>query len=470
MFNWSWTKPALTDAKRQASIANIKELDSYLVNEDDYQPVSDFSASDIMVYATLPFHNSRPVELKGATVLSISEHRDTFPVVGLGTAGIRGYTSGNRVTAGTIGFVVLNENPFSQLLQAYNAWRRHPEQIEFTGVDQLPPLELNIILRGSDNVFSAIQLKGVKFLDSSKNVSIRDIQLSDVYAFMASRCTTLIKERRSDTNHEIDLAGTKYQSTRAIITNSTQASTFTPITSSVIASGGGEDGPFCDDSAANWTVETVAVGTTNSVTFDVGDPPLVMRGAGITPWDQSSTSFTGKSASLVSIQGTVDIIVTSRPSLIATTPTLQVPVSIALDMYAAGSWTSTGAIDMSQLSITLESTLSDGVTTSYSGSGVSGVTPYYSSGYQYLGTEVRQVTTTRGGDGVYRGNASFSLNATIVRTFGTDASTNGATATALFTVGIAEGQCPVYTYAPNTRPVAADTSVVSWQHVSYPMD
>lgn len=157
------------------------------------------SYADAQVQAILPFYNkgkelSPYVPLAGLQLLSISTHRDHFPVTSMSHLGIQGYTSGHRTTAGALGFTVLGEEPFAPVLRTYAQWRNYHQPMYWTGPDELPPFDLSITFVTSLGDESFVLLRSVKITDTSRNLSTRDIQLSHVYSFQASRCTILMSD------------------------------------------------------------------------------------------------------------------------------------------------------------------------------------------------------------------------------------------------------------------------------------
>src|ERR1043165_4086250 len=78
---------------------------------------TEFSFDDIFASIILPFTSPRDssspvVELPGLSLISVSEHKDTYPVTNFGNDEIQGYTVGKTLVAGSLGFTVFNENPW----------------------------------------------------------------------------------------------------------------------------------------------------------------------------------------------------------------------------------------------------------------------------------------------------------------------------------------------------------------------
>ena len=154
------------------------------------------------------------VDLPGLTLLSLSEHRDVYPVVSLGHLGIKSFTTGNILHAGTLGFTVFGEGPFTNAIRAYAAWRGDlllEDHVKFTSPSELPPFDISLaFLDEKGGALASKYIRSVKLVDSSKNISVNDISLTDTYSFMAASVSNLI-------SHKKQLRGLKdpntYQST-----------------------------------------------------------------------------------------------------------------------------------------------------------------------------------------------------------------------------------------------------------------
>ena len=152
--------------------------------------------ADCIAHLILPTHiygdpESPMIEVKGLTLLSWSKHRDGYPVTGLGKSRFKGITPGHRTVAGTIGFNVFGESPFSEAL------RRYQQSIGYLGgtatmdVDELPPFELSLVFLTPNGDFSRVLIRGVSIIDESSNLSVRDTQLTEVFSFIAVSATNL---------------------------------------------------------------------------------------------------------------------------------------------------------------------------------------------------------------------------------------------------------------------------------------
>jgi hypothetical protein len=182
-------------SSKGASVGNVyrqpQSNKTYIASEfvSHYKAPADYSFADVKTKIVLPF--GQPIDIYGLTLISLSEHRDTYPVTALGRAGIKGMTLGHLLIAGTLAFNVIKQNPFAEAIQAYAHWMGNSANSIWISPTELPPFDLNLIFFNSNADASYLTLRSVKILDSSKNISINDIRLTDVYSFMAASQTTL---------------------------------------------------------------------------------------------------------------------------------------------------------------------------------------------------------------------------------------------------------------------------------------
>jgi len=163
-----------------------------------------FSFTDVTASLVLPFSSSRrspQVELPALTLVSISSHRDVYPVVGGSSRGIKGFTKGHQTVAGTLGFDSMGSGAFAEALFAYSEWRGYKGSLANLTPDQLPPMTLQLLLMKTlpDESEEAlpvgqITVNGIQIIDFASNVSVRDVLLTEVYSFIAGGLTYLIPD------------------------------------------------------------------------------------------------------------------------------------------------------------------------------------------------------------------------------------------------------------------------------------
>lgn len=126
------------------------------------------------------------VMLPGLNLLTVSEHRDKYPVVSFGRIGVKGTTHGHRTTAGSLGFITAGQSPFLPIIQRYSLWSFYDTGgLSFVGPDQLPPFDLSITLVNEVGDASTLFVRGVEVIDSSRSIGVQDIQLTEVFSYIA---------------------------------------------------------------------------------------------------------------------------------------------------------------------------------------------------------------------------------------------------------------------------------------------
>jgi hypothetical protein len=78
----------------------------------------------------------------------------------------------------------------------YNAWCDISGQTEITEPDTLPPLDLSLVFVNERQEVSRVLIRGLEILDRANNISVQDVQLSEVYSFLAISITNLTHEER----------------------------------------------------------------------------------------------------------------------------------------------------------------------------------------------------------------------------------------------------------------------------------
>ena len=167
---------------------------------ESFPDFKNYSFATVFAYALVPFSTRSTssslaeVPLKNISLWAASTHVDKYPVAALGISNFLGFTRGHRVIAGTLGFTLIKENPFAPLIMEYATWLGNPHKASKILPDELPPFDLLLVFKdpSTRSGYATIQVHGVSILDSSRNISISDITLSDSYSYMALGITELI--------------------------------------------------------------------------------------------------------------------------------------------------------------------------------------------------------------------------------------------------------------------------------------
>lgn len=145
-----------------------------------------FSATDIYASVVLPDGSVRMIGNLAA--ISISTHRDTFPVSSMPYINPRGFTQGHRTIAGTMMFHTIDRNAFGY--SAVNEPRRKytvrgGSQFGPAQVDELPLFDVHITYVNEQGMASLESLFGVRTLDFGKTLSLENLQPIESYSYMA---------------------------------------------------------------------------------------------------------------------------------------------------------------------------------------------------------------------------------------------------------------------------------------------
>lgn len=152
-----------------------------------YISSTDYSA--VNMHVSFRYPHQAPVHAGNLKTLSISTHRDVFPVMGLGSVRPRGFTRGPRTVAGTLVFSIVNVNPVPIMVSAFN---EHNQGGLFNASpDQYPPFDIDILHVNNSGVASVEGLRGVVLLDMGKVISVENILIDEQYSYMAENYVPL---------------------------------------------------------------------------------------------------------------------------------------------------------------------------------------------------------------------------------------------------------------------------------------
>lgn len=144
-----------------------------------------FSASDIYALIQLPGGSIRG--LGNLAALSISTHRDSFPVTSLAGIGPRGFTQGHRTTAGTLIFHTVDRGAFDYGLNGSvkQAAVTGRNQLGKPHPDSLPLFDIYITYTNEVGMAAYEVLYGVRLLDLGKTLSLESLHPMESYSYMA---------------------------------------------------------------------------------------------------------------------------------------------------------------------------------------------------------------------------------------------------------------------------------------------
>ncbi len=241
---------------------------SSIYKDELYGTPQSYSFTDVQASVIMPFQSpgqSPVLKLFGLTLVSISEHRDVYPVVSGGRRGIKGYTTGHSTIAGTLGFTIFGEGALADVLKYYARWRGD-SLIHYLKPQELPPFDISLVFFSESGDAQTLLLRSVKLLDSSHNISISDIQFSEVYSFMAANSTYFIVDRDLKKYTPFDLAVPEPLKVNDFMDKKTVTAPTTTATTTTAAT---TEATTAATTAATTTAATTAA-TTTAATTDTG--------------------------------------------------------------------------------------------------------------------------------------------------------------------------------------------------------
>jgi hypothetical protein len=136
----------------------------------------------------------KPVKLFDVQTITISSHREKFPVRTLGRVHPKSYTRGPRTLAGSMIFTLFNKHALWDLVQAGSGFYSSGVGISGTDsgypelntvlVDQLPPFDITLIASNELGDTSYAVLYGVEIVNDGRTISIQDIITESVMQFV----------------------------------------------------------------------------------------------------------------------------------------------------------------------------------------------------------------------------------------------------------------------------------------------
>jgi len=161
-----------------------------------------FSATDISAYFCIPqdpysisrnkTEPTRNYLIGNLSVVSISTHRDKFPVTALGNVGVRGFTRGHRIIGGTLVFQTFDRHAFYDFFIDLEVTRTGASREDLTSAistilaDEMPPFDIIISMVNEDGAVAFTSILGVVIQDEGKAMSVDNISISETYSYMAA--------------------------------------------------------------------------------------------------------------------------------------------------------------------------------------------------------------------------------------------------------------------------------------------
>lgn len=137
----------------------------------------------------------KPIELFNVQTISISSHREKFPVRPCGRISPKSYTRGGRTIAGTMVFTIIDRQAMWELVQAGTNMYSSGVGVGGTDsgfpelntilLDQLPPFDLTMLASNELGDTSYMSVYGMEFTNDGRTISIQDILTEGVCNFVA---------------------------------------------------------------------------------------------------------------------------------------------------------------------------------------------------------------------------------------------------------------------------------------------
>lgn len=117
--------------------------------------------------------------------ISVSTHRDKYPIRALGSVYPKSFVRGSRSIAGSMIFTVFDKNVLEEFLQAHPSDFDAHNTTTSAVLDQIPPFDITIAFANELGQVSRMAIYGVEFINEGQTMSIEDIFLENVVQYVA---------------------------------------------------------------------------------------------------------------------------------------------------------------------------------------------------------------------------------------------------------------------------------------------
>jgi hypothetical protein len=190
----NWDSVLSAESEFQAA-DNQKLKTTRELNEQTAHRFTSYAGADIKAIVhffdpTAPEAGKARIKILGdLQTLTISTHREKFPVRALGHVGPKGYTRGPRTIGGTLIFTVFDKTILSEMLIQGNQLEDAPiDNIGVLGavlVDQIPPFDITIMFANETGSMSKLVIFGVELINEGQSMSIEDLITENVVTYVA---------------------------------------------------------------------------------------------------------------------------------------------------------------------------------------------------------------------------------------------------------------------------------------------
>ena len=150
-----------------------------------------FTGLDTTAWVSLPGRQS--YRLGTLSMLSISTHRDKFPVSRLGRIRPMGFTAGHRTIGGTMVFATIDRSVWHSMMgeSRGKGLLKFPNDLDRSSPDDLPPFDLHITFVNESGHISYTNILGVTLLDEGETYGIDNPEVMETFSYMALERTPL---------------------------------------------------------------------------------------------------------------------------------------------------------------------------------------------------------------------------------------------------------------------------------------
>jgi len=279
------------------------------------------------------------VRLPGLVEMNLSDHKDVYPVFANSQLSFKSFTEGHLTEAGSLIFNIIDEHPFSEVMNRYNKFLALENKDRIYKPQNLPPLDAVLVFTSRTGQLYGIQVAGMKIVDSNINITMESRPTMSTVSFICKK----VKSVGSLEDKRKSLPSLSHPNRIRL----------SPV------QGGGAETSTTGSSTASTTSTTTA--TTATVTTTATTATLVVTTA------SSSTTATTVTSTTAGTSHSPPIVSSIGPDGLPLTGDMLLETSVTLDSTDA-SWYDTGVLltGAERISITVSPTpVQDGTDNCY---------------------------------------------------------------------------------------------------------
>lgn len=187
-----------------ASSADLKQLNDINIQAIKLANTVDALVDDYGRLSALKPQFSTKV-LAELQTLSLSSHREKYPVRALSTAYPKAFCRGPRTIAGSMIFTVFDTNVLDEFLETHPSDYDAHNPTTSAIIDQIPPFDITISFANELGQVSRMGIYGVEFVNEGQTMSIEDLLLENVVQYVARDYDPMrsVSRRKIDENNRL---------------------------------------------------------------------------------------------------------------------------------------------------------------------------------------------------------------------------------------------------------------------------